>query len=125
MTSFSLHICLNLKQTLDLMKHVTKKQLQFQIQDSLIKYFNTYNIIYVVMLFALLWLMIFTPSVLISFNAIILFSLISTHYLSIIIIYYLWMKMVYISKGLLAKNDNANNVYDKFDEQEIMNINKF
>ena len=107
------------------MKHVTKKQLQFQIQDSLIKYFNTYNIIYVVMLFALLWLMIFTPSVLISFNAIILFSLISTHYLSIIIIYHLWMKMVYISKGLLAKNDNANNVYDKFDEQEIMNINKF
>lgn len=125
MTSFSLHICLNLKRTLDLMKYVTKKQLQFQIQDSLIKYFNTYNIIYIVILFALLWLMIFTPFVLISFNAIILFSLISTHYLSIIIIHYLWMKMVYISKGLLAKDDNADNVYDKFDEQEIMNINKF
>ncbi|ACI59742.1 putative membrane protein [Ureaplasma urealyticum serovar 10 str. ATCC 33699] len=127
--SFSLHICLNLKQTLNLAKVLTKKQLQLQIQDSLIKYFNTYNIIYIVMLFTLLWLMIFAPLALISFNAIILFSLMFTHYLAIIIINYLWMLTMILYERLLAKtlakSDNANNVYDKFDEQEIVNINKF
>ena len=73
--------------------------------------------------------MIFAPLALISFNAIILFSLMFTHYLAIIIINYLWMLTMILYERLLAKtlakSDNANNVYDKFDEQEIVNINKF